>query len=178
MTTRSLIAFGAALAMLNTAGAFSASALTTKECSAKYNAAKAAGTLAGQSWNAFRKAQCGADAAPAPAASTASQPGTAAAAAPAAKSAPAATAPATKSAAAPAAKAAPAAATPAPAAAGKPSFPSAVSAQYSKETPSKARMHTCLDQYRANKANGGNAGLKWIQKGGGYFSQCNKALKG
>jgi hypothetical protein len=39
-------------------------------------------------------------------------------------------------------------------------------------------MHTCLDQYRANKANNGNGGLKWIQKGGGYYSQCNKALKG
>ena len=39
-----------------------AQALTTQECSAKYQAAKAAGTLAGQKWNDFRKAQCGADA--------------------------------------------------------------------------------------------------------------------
>jgi len=39
-------------------------------------------------------------------------------------------------------------------------------------------MHTCLDQYNANKANGGNGGLKWIMKGGGYYSQCNKLLKG
>ena len=36
-------------------------------------------------------------------------------------------------------------------------------------------MHTCLDQYNANKANGG---LNWIQKGGGYYSECNKRLKG
>src|SRR5205823_8451408 len=46
----------------------SAQALTTQECSAKYQAAKAAGSLAGQKWNDFRKAQCGADAAAAPAA--------------------------------------------------------------------------------------------------------------
>jgi len=39
-----------------------AQALTTQECSAKYQAAKAAGTLGGQKWNDFRKAQCGADA--------------------------------------------------------------------------------------------------------------------
>ena len=40
------------------------------------------------------------------------------------------------------------------------------------------RFHTCLDQYHANAANGGNGGLKWIQKGGGYYSECNKQLKG
>src|ERR1700719_1521415 len=48
-----------------------AQALTTQECSAKYQAAKAAGTLAGQKWNDFRKAQCGADAAATPAAAPA-----------------------------------------------------------------------------------------------------------
>jgi hypothetical protein len=37
----------------------SAGALTIKECSAKYQAAKAAGTLKGQNWNDFRKTQCG-----------------------------------------------------------------------------------------------------------------------
>ena len=42
----------------------------------------------------------------------------------------------------------------------------------------KARMQTCLDQYRANKVNGGNGGLKWIEKGGGYYSECKKRLKG
>src|SRR5438445_7348389 len=45
-----------------------ANALTAQECSAKYQAAKTAGTLGGQKWNDFRKAQCGADAAAAPAA--------------------------------------------------------------------------------------------------------------
>jgi len=39
-------------------------------------------------------------------------------------------------------------------------------------------MHTCVDQYNANKASNANGGLKWIQKGGGYYSECNKRLKG
>ena len=34
-------------------------ALTAQECSAKYQAAKTAGTLNGQKWNDFRKAECG-----------------------------------------------------------------------------------------------------------------------
>ena len=76
--------------------------------------------------------------------------------------------------AAPAAAPAPA---PARAAAGNAVFPTAVSQKYSKESAGKARMHTCLDQYDANKANNGNGGLKWIQKGGGYYSECNKRLK-
>src|SRR5882672_10182894 len=42
-------------------------ALTAQECSAKYQAAKTAGTLNGQKWNDFRKAECGSDAAAAPA---------------------------------------------------------------------------------------------------------------
>jgi hypothetical protein len=87
--------------------------------------------------------------------------------------------------AAPAAEAAPppekpeaAAPPPAAAPAGSAVFPSAVSPKYSNESAGKARRQTCLDQYHANKASGGNAGLKWIQKGGGYYSECNKRLKG
>ena len=57
-------------------------------------------------------------------------------------------------------------------------FPNALSAKYSSESAGKARMHTCLDQYNANKANNGNGGMKWIEKGGGYYSECNKHLKG
>jgi hypothetical protein len=57
-------------------------------------------------------------------------------------------------------------------------FPNAVDSKYSKDSPGKARRETCLDQYRANKANNGNGGLKWIQKGGGYYSECTKKLKG
>ena len=139
-----------------------AQALTTQECSAKYQAAKSSGTLGGQKWNDFRKAQCGADAAAAPSAA----PATAAPAAPKEVKKEA------KKEAAPAATAAPAAP------AGPAVFPSAVDAKYSKETAGKARMHTCVDQYNANKATNGNGGLKWIQKGGGYYSECTKKLKG
>jgi hypothetical protein len=132
-----------------------AQALTAQECSAKYQEAKKAGTLGGQKWNEFRKTQCGADATPA-AANTA---------------APAAAAPkeAKK-------EAAPAAAPAAPS--GPAVFPNAVDPKYAKETAGKARMHTCVDQYNANKATGGNGGMKWIEKGGGYYSECNKRLKG
>ncbi|SDI46791.1 MULTISPECIES: hypothetical protein [Bradyrhizobium] len=132
-------------------------ALTTQECSAKYQAAKTAGTLAGQKWNDFRKANCGADATATPAAAPAAAP----APAPAPKEAKKEAAPA----AAPAAPSGPAV------------FPSAVDPKYAKETAGKGRMHTCVDQYNANKATGGNGGMKWIQKGGGYYSECNKKLK-
>src|SRR6478752_9645156 len=142
-----------------------AQALTAQECSAKYQAAKSAGTLGGQKWNDFRKAQCGADAAAAPAAA-------APAAAPAATAAPKEVKKEAKKEAAPAATAAPAAP------AGPAVFPSAVDPKYSKETAGKARMHTCVDQYNANKATNGNGGMKWIEKGGGYYSECNKKLKG
>ena len=66
----------------------------------------------------------------------------------------------------------------APVAVGNAVFPSAVDSKYSTDSAGKARMLTCLDQYKANKANNGNGGLKWIQKGGGYYSECNKRLKG
>jgi hypothetical protein len=69
----------------------------------------------------------------------------------------------------------------APAAAAAPStavFPAAIAPAYANEKPGKARMKTCDDQYKANKATNANGGLKWIQKGGGYWSECNKRLKG
>jgi ABC-type glycerol-3-phosphate transport system substrate-binding protein len=56
-------------------------------------------------------------------------------------------------------------------------FPKEVDPQFGKETPTKARFKTCVAQYRVNKASSGNAGLKWVQKGGGYYSACNKRLK-
>jgi hypothetical protein len=135
-----------------------AQALTMQECSAKYKAAQTAGTLKGMKWNDFRKAECGADtsaapiAAPAAAPTPVTRPSTAATPAPAKP--------------------------PASTAAGAAVFPTTVSAKYSTESAGKARMHTCLDQYNANKANNGNGGLNWIQKGGGYYSECNKRLKG
>ena len=137
-----------------------ASALTMAECSAKYKAAQTAGTLNGQKWNDFRKAECGTDAAATPAAATTTAAPKAAEAKPAAAPKPAAT---------------PAAA---PVATGPATFPSAIDPKYAKETPGKARMHTCVDMYNANKASNANGGLKWIQKGGGYYSECSKKLKG
>ena len=69
----------------------SASALSMTECSAKFKAAKAAGTDAGLKWNDFRKAQCGTDAA---AATTTTPPAAAPAIKPAKVTTPAVTAPA------------------------------------------------------------------------------------
>jgi hypothetical protein len=114
-------------------------ALSTKECSTKYQAAKSAGTLNGQSWNDFRKSEC---------------------------AGPDASVPEEKSEKVETTKAASGAV-----------FPKSVDAKYSKESAGRARMHTCLDQYRANKASSANGGLKWIQKGGGYYSACNASLK-
>ncbi len=136
-----------------------------KQCSEKWQAAKAAGTTGGMTYLQF-SSKCRAD--------LKAQP---AAAAPAAPAAPAAAAPAAP-AAAPAMPRAAAPAPAAPAAAGAPVFPSAINPAYSNEKPGTARRKTCDDQYKANKATGGNAGLKWIQKGGGYYSECNKKLKG
>ncbi len=57
-------------------------------------------------------------------------------------------------------------------------FPGRVAAKYAKLPAGQARMHSCLDQYTANKATHANGGLAWIQKGGGYYSLCTKKLKG
>jgi hypothetical protein len=57
-------------------------------------------------------------------------------------------------------------------------FPTAIAPKYSGEKPARARLKTCSDQYQANKATNANGGLKWIEKGGGYWSECNKRLKG
>jgi hypothetical protein len=140
--------FGSAAAILSLSFT-PAQALTMKECSEKYRAAQKANTLKGQKWNDFRKAQCADDDA---------DDASAAAAVP---DAPAATP-----------------AKPTTARRGGPVFPRAIANKYSSETPGKARLKTCADQYNANKASGGNGDLKWIQQGGGYWSQCNAKLKG
>jgi hypothetical protein len=57
-------------------------------------------------------------------------------------------------------------------------FPSAIAPKYSTETLDKARMLTCADQFTANKATNANDGLKWIEKSGGYYSECVSRLKG
>jgi len=154
MTTSSAV-FCAAAVTAAVIIALPAQALTMQECSAKYKAAQAAGTAKGIKWNDFRKAECGPEASAAAPATTSAPP-------PAARAS---------------SKSATGSTTAAPAG-GNAVFPSAVSPKYSSEPAGKARMHTCLDQYNANKAGNGNGGLNWIQKGGGYYAECNKRLKG
>ena len=152
ITREKAVAIAASAFMI--VAAMPAQALTMQECSAKYKAAQTAGTLNGQKWNDFRKEQCGSDAA-SPAATTT-------AAAPKAEAKPA------------AAKSGAAASTPASPAV----FPGAVDPKYSKESAHQGRLHTCAEQWKANKTSNTTGGLKWIQKGGGYYSECTKKLKG
>ena len=153
MTTRLAMSLASAAVLSGAVSLISSTtvhALTAKECSAKYQDAKKTGTLGGKSWNDFRKTQCTAGGAPAaPAATPAPRP------APASFPKPASSA-TTRNAV----------------------FPKAIAQRYSSESPGKARMHTCLTQYKANKASNANGGLQWIQKGGGYYSECDKHLRG
>lgn len=166
-------------------------------CSEKYQAAKAAGTLNGEAWPQFYS-RCSIETKANPPAATATPPAAPAPAAPVVAAppppapAPVVAAPAPPPAPAPVVTApapapvnplkkpatkpaAPAAAATAPSTA---VFPTAIAPAYANEKPGKARMKTCDDQYKANKATNANGGLKWIQKGGGYWSECNKHLKG
>lgn len=157
MTIRTASQFaGFALISALAFGASSAQALSLKECSDKYNVAKTGNTLKGKTWNDFRKSECAAT----PAADTKTAPE---AKAPEAKKADVKPAPAAK---------------PATTTTGGKVFPKSVDAKFSSETLAKQRLHTCLEQYKAGKVANTNGGLKWIQKGGGYWSECNKSLKG
>ena len=163
-----IAAFAASLGFAAFAPAQAQTAI--QQCSAKYQEAKTANTLGGQTWNQFRT-KCQADLKAQPAAATTAAPAATTTAAPAnplkpaTAAAPAAPKPATTTAAAPAAPT-------------NAVFPTAIDPKYAKESAGKQRQKTCLDQYNANKANGGNGGMNWIQKGGGYYSQCNNKLKG
>ena len=123
--------------------------LSMKECSVKYQAAKESASLGGLKWNDFRKAKCSADAA-----EDETVPAPSEANYTNEPEKPTITAPRGVK------------------------FPRSVSSKFSTESAGKARMHTCLDQYYANKENNALGGLKWIQKGGGYYSLCNAHLKG
>jgi hypothetical protein len=133
MKTRLLIASGLFLAAFATVPP-PAHALTSKECSAKYQAAKSAGTLNGMKWNDFRKAECGSAEAPAAAPAAAEKP---------------------------APKPAPAAAEkpmPAPTASGekKPVSPG--------RQAMLNRLHACSADWKTMKAEGKRpAGMKWPQ---------------
>lgn len=141
------LAFAAGLSLPT---AQDAAALSAKECGEKYQADKTAGKLGGLNWNDYRKAKCSADAAE-PTKADLRKP---VLAKETVKDAPKVTFKA-----------------------GKAVFPKSVSAKYASEAAGKARMHTCRDQYAANKASNANGGMRWIEKGGGYYSQCVKALK-
>jgi hypothetical protein len=141
-----------------------AHALSMHECSAKYRAAQTAKTLNGMSWKEFRKAECGAGAAAAPSTKGADTGTPVVAASPSDTATPSKSKPIYNT--APTGGSTDAA------------FPTAVSPKYAGKSAGKARMLTCLDQYQANKTANQNGGLKWIQKGGGYYSMCNKHLKG
>jgi hypothetical protein len=170
-----IVAFCCAAAVC-TAIAFSAAPASAqnrlKTCNDEWNAMKANNTVGDKKYADFRK-ECLARTAATPGAEPATPAANPAAPSAAEPAAP----PAAKPAAAPKTAAAPAKPA-APAAAGEPVFPTAVSPKYSTETAGKARMHTCLDQYNENKTSNANGGLNWIQKGGGYYSECNKRLKG
>lgn len=125
--------------------------LTAKECGAKYQAAKAAGSLGGKSWNEFRKADCTTD--------TQDEPDELDIAADAGD------------------PVEPAAVSSAIAPKGV-KMPRAVSAKYTDLSAGKQRMKTCVDAYHSNKDAGTLNGLRWIQKGGGFYSICNSKLKG
>jgi hypothetical protein len=153
---RSLLATAAAVALI---WSIPAHALSMHECSTKYRAAQGANTLNGMSWKDFRKAECGPGAAMAP-----SNAKTADTTMPPATSMPDSTKPSSSGR---IFNSAP----------GSAMYPNAVSSKYADKSQGKARMMTCLDQYRANKASNMNGGLKWIEKGGGYYSMCNKRLK-
>jgi hypothetical protein len=120
------------------------SALTMKECSAKYKSAQADGSAKDIKWNDFRKSQCGPDATAEPDVSMATDEEPAK---------PTITAPKGVT------------------------FPTVIAPKYAKETPGRGRMHTCVDSYHVNKDANTLNGLKWIQKGGGYYSLCNAKLK-
>ncbi|TPI62843.1 hypothetical protein FJ417_07325 [Mesorhizobium sp. B3-1-7] len=135
-------------AKTSTAAADGGKGLSMAECSTKYQAAKTANTLKGMKWNDFRKAECGAGA---------DDDDTV----PAPTEATYTSEPAKPSVAAPKGV----------------SFPKAISPKFATETPAKGRMHTCLEQYYANKDANTLNGLKWIQKGGGFYSLCNAKLK-
>ncbi|TWF50369.1 hypothetical protein [Neorhizobium alkalisoli] len=148
MTNR--LVFLASFALLSSVAFISpASALTMKECSTKYQAAKADGSAKDMKWNDFRAKNCGSEAAAEDAAddkdvaaTTEKEPEKASIAAPKGVS-----------------------------------FPKAIDKKYAAETPAKGRLKTCVDSYHQNKDAGTLKDLKWIQKGGGYWSLCNTALK-
>lgn len=150
-----------------------ANAMSLKECSTRYQAAKKAGLLNNRNWTEFRKAECPADT---PSSATSEK-----AEAPAAK--PTTTTANDKK--------------PVPEINGKTDqailassassagnsasltaeMPTAIDQKYATETPARGRLHTCADAYQAQKKAGSLNGLRWIQQGGGFYSLCTRKIK-
>jgi hypothetical protein len=183
------------------------SGVSRHECSVRYRAAKKDGTLGGMSWNEFRSAGCVAKTAAAVPAIPDTNPSMPADTMPAMPPAKSATAPADKSdgtkvsskecsvryhaaktagtlngmswnefrhAGCPEDMATHSDSSMVPTSGA--AFPVTVSQKYADESPGRARLLTCRDQYEANKA-AGMSELKWTERGGGYYSECNKRLK-
>lgn len=56
-------------------------------------------------------------------------------------------------------------------------FPVALAAEFNGQKPWEARMRTCLKSYREAKKAGTLYGVKWVEKGGGYYSLCSAKLR-
>ena len=54
-------------------------------------------------------------------------------------------------------------------------FPTSIAKKYAGTSAGRARLLTCRDQYEVNKA-AGISQPKWTEKGGGFYSDCNKRL--
>lgn len=61
---------------------------------------------------------------------------------------------------------------------GRLAFPASLASEFSAAKPWEARMRTCLKGYHAAKKAGALYGIKWVQKGGGYYSLCAARLRG
>ncbi|MFA5899497.1 MAG: hypothetical protein WC829_10335 [Hyphomicrobium sp.] len=162
--------------------------VSAKQCSARYRAAKTAGTLDGMTWNEFRAAGCVSKTANAPLPTTTKK---------AARATPPEATKVSEKECSTRYQSAKSAGTLAgmswnefrsagcPTTMAKRSgsmtptmgsvFPTTVSRKYAGESAGRARLLTCRDQYEANKA-AGITEPKWTEKGGGYYSECNKHL--
>lgn len=56
-------------------------------------------------------------------------------------------------------------------------FPAALAGEFGDKKPWEARMRTCLKSYREAKKAGALYGVKWVEKGGGYYSLCSAKLR-
>lgn len=149
----------AGLVVIGLLSASPAGAMSLKECSALYQTAKADGTLGTMNWTEFRTARCAGGQVQAKGAAAGDTKG------------------AVQGAATPLAAQAMAPGTPVKQMVPDSLFPDAVDPKFAAEKPTLARLHTCAVAYRSAKQAQALNGLRWIQKGGGFYSLCNRKLK-